>query len=142
NGISCHLRIIGKPSHEQITFLQENAVDYSSVSSISAKQVANEYRNADIVIFASTYEGFGLPILEAQATGRPLVTSNISPMNCVAGNEAVLVDPFDVNSIRSGVVRLIENTAFRNQVVKAGLHNVERYRPNLIAQQYISLYQE
>ena len=59
--------------------------------------------NTDILSFVSTYEGFGMPIVEANAIGRVVVTSNVLSMPEVAGNAAHLVDPFDVNSIREGI---------------------------------------
>ncbi len=57
------------------------------------------YRRAEVFVFPSLYEGFGLPPLEAMASGTPVVTSNVSSLPEVAGDAAVLVDPYDVGSI-------------------------------------------
>ena len=57
--------------------------------------MADRYAAADIIIFPSLYEGFGLPILEGQKAGRAVLTSNIPPMTEVAGGGACLVDPYD-----------------------------------------------
>lgn len=142
NGIRCHLRIIGRLAPEQLVLLQSNPVDYSSVANITDSEIVQEYCNADMVIFASTYEGFGLPILEAQATGRPVVTSNLLSMPEVAGEAASYVDPYDVNSIRAGVMRIIENGCYREQLVEEGFRNVAKYQPEIIAEQYVALYRE
>lgn len=141
-GISCHLRVIGNLDHRGLSALRQCGVEYSSVSSITDAQVADEYRRCDMLVFASTYEGFGLPILEAQATGRPVVSSNVCSMPEVAGDAACLVDPFDVASIRGGILKVIDDAAYRDNLVKAGFENVERFRPGKIARQYADIYHE
>lgn len=141
-GIPCHLRIIGMLSPDQEHALREAEVDYSSVSGISDEAIVQEYRAADMLLFASTYEGFGLPIVEAQATGRPVVTSNICSMPEVAGDGACLVDPHDVASIRAGIVRVINDRAYREELVANGLRNVKRFTAEAIAGQYAALYEE
>jgi glycosyltransferase involved in cell wall biosynthesis len=65
------------------------------------------YRSAEVFVFPSLYEGFGLPPLEAMASGTPVVTSNTSSMPEVTGGAAVLVDPYDVGSIVDGVRRVL-----------------------------------
>lgn len=142
HGIRCHLRIIGRLTAEQLAALETHAVDYSSVEDISDAQIIEEYRDADVVVFASTYEGFGLPIIEAQATGRPVITSNLLSMPEVAGSGACLVDPYDVDSIRAGVQRVIEDSTYRELLITEGFRNVTKYQPKAIAQQYVDLYCE
>jgi glycosyltransferase involved in cell wall biosynthesis len=93
-------------------------------------------------MFASTYEGFGLPIIEANAVGRPVVTSHLWSMPEVAGKSALLVDPYDVASIRDGVLSIIEDAHLRSVLIKNGLENIKRFRLSLIAEQYSALYQE
>ena len=89
----------------------------------------------------STSEGFGLPIIEANAVGRPVLTSNISSMPEVAGNAACLVDPYDTSSIRRGIKRLIAEPDYREQLIAEGFKNVLRFRVESIATQYLSIYQ-
>lgn len=141
-GIPCHLRIVGHLSLDHLTSLQTNGIDYSNVMNISDSQLVQEYCDADVVVFASTYEGFGLPILEAQATGRPVVTSNILSMPEVAGDAACLVNPYDTDAIREGILLVIEDRAYREGLVHRGLQNVQKFSPVTIAQQYVTLYQE
>ena len=124
-GIPCHLRIIGNLDEEQLKVLRQCGAEYSSVSNISDTQVVDEYRQCDMLVFASTYEGFGLPIVEAQATGRPVVTSNILSMPEVGGDAACLVDAFDVASIRDGILKVINNSTYREELVRLG---VREYR--------------
>lgn len=141
-GIPCHLRIIGHLSNDKVRALREARIDYSSVVDIPDEQVIQEYRESDILVFASTYEGFGLPIIEAQATGRPVVTSNRAPMTEVADGAACLVDPYSVQSIREGVLQIIEEKTYREELVEKGLCNIERFSPQRIARQYADLYRQ
>ena len=69
------------------------------------------YRLAAVFVFPSLYEGFGLPPLEAMACGTPVVTSNVSSLPEVAGDAAVLVDPYDVESIVDGIERVLTDPA-------------------------------
>ena len=140
-GIPCCLRVIGNLDESTATLLQRYVIDYSSVSNISFEEIIDEYRRCDMVAFASTFEGFGLPILEAQATGRPVVTGNIMSMPEVAGDAACLVDPFDAASIRDGILKIIREPAYREQLVQSGFKNVERFRPEKIAQEYAAIYE-
>jgi glycosyltransferase involved in cell wall biosynthesis len=140
-GISCHLRIVGRMDETQKRALAENQVNYSAVEELDDAALVQEYRDADLVLFASTFEGFGLPIVEAQATGRPVVTSNAASMPEVAGEGACLVDPFDSESIRAGVMRVIQQADYRASLIERGLANVRRFESHRIARQYLDLYE-
>lgn len=142
NGIQCHFRIVGMLNDEQIESLCSNNINYSNVVNLNNSDLISEYRNCDILVFVSTYEGFGLPILESQATGRPVVTSNILSMPEVAGDAACLVDPFDVMSIREGILKTINDIPYRDKLVKRGFENIKRFKAEKIAAQYVSIYNE
>lgn len=141
-GIPCHLRVIGRLADRQIAVLQGVGIEYSSVSNISDEQVVEEYCRCDMLVFASTYEGFGLPIVEAQATGRPVVTSNLLSMPEIAGDAAYLVDPLDILDIRTGIRKVIEDTAYRDELIQRGFKNIERFRAVRIGKQYLNIYRE
>jgi glycosyltransferase involved in cell wall biosynthesis len=72
---------------------------------VSDRELAALYRGARCLVYASLYEGFGIPVAEALACGCPVVTSRDSPMSDYAGDDAVYVDPFDVDSIRDGIAQ-------------------------------------
>lgn len=88
------------------------------------EELAALYRGARVVAFPSLYEGFGLPVLEAMASGAPVVTSGDGAMEEVAGGAAVLVDPFDVGSIAAG---LEEAAARRDELRDRGLERATAY---------------
>ena len=78
------------------------------------------YRSAEVFVFPSLYEGFGLPPLEAMASGTPVVTSNTSSMPEVTGGAAVLVDPYDVGSIVDGVRRVLTDPSLAAELRRKG----------------------
>jgi glycosyltransferase involved in cell wall biosynthesis len=79
------------------------------------------YRLATVFVFPSLYEGFGLPPLEAMASGTPVVTSNISSLPEVAGDAAILVDPYDPESIADGLMRVLGSAEVRSELRARGL---------------------
>jgi glycosyltransferase involved in cell wall biosynthesis len=79
--------------------------DVTWLGEVSDDELARLYRGARCLVYASLYEGFGLPVAEALACGCPVVTSAGSAMAEVAGDDAVYVDPLDVTSIRHGIER-------------------------------------
>ncbi len=83
--------------------------------------LAAMYRLASVFVFPSLYEGFGLPPLEAMASGTPVVTSNVSSLPEVAGDAAVLVDPYDPEAIADGIYRVLTNDTLRNELRTKGL---------------------
>lgn len=84
------------------------------------------YSGAKALLFPSLFEGFGLPILEAQACGCPVVTSNVSSMPEAAGKGAVYVNPYDVDDIVKGMGR-VKREGERVKLIKAGFENIKRF---------------
>jgi glycosyltransferase involved in cell wall biosynthesis len=141
-GLHCHLTIIGRLSGVQRDSLESEGIQFENLLDLTNAEVRQQYALADIVSFASTIEGFGMPILEAQATGRPVVTSNCSSMPEVAGDAACLVNPFDPQSIRTGISRIIADQGYRQSLVEKGYNNVLRFDRDKIAEQYLQLYKQ
>jgi len=139
-GLDVHLRIIGELSRKQKEMLSKFNINYSSDFSISPEQLASEYSNADIILFPSTYEGFGLPVIEGFQAGKPVITSNISPMKEVAGEGALLAEPTSIASIREAVIKLLNDQTLKIQLVAAGKEKVKQYQPGFIAEAYQQLW--
>jgi glycosyltransferase involved in cell wall biosynthesis len=87
----------------------------------------NLYSAAELAVYPSLYEGFGLPIIEAQACGVPVVTSNVTSMPEVAGGAAILVDPTDEEALAEAMFIGLTDQALRKNLVKEGLVNARRY---------------
>ncbi|MBN1999226.1 glycosyltransferase family 4 protein [candidate division KSB1 bacterium] len=140
--IPCILDIVGRLTDEQGKLLEDLGLEYQQSADLSDQQVVEKFEACDMLAFVSLYEGFGLPILEAQATGRPVVTSNILSMPEVAGGGACLVDPYNTASIREGILKVIDDKENRSRLVAAGLENVKRFFPREIAERYAAVYRE
>ncbi|MBL8994800.1 MAG: glycosyltransferase family 4 protein [Spirochaetia bacterium] len=87
---------------------------------IPAEDMATLYSGAELLLFPSLYEGFGMPILEAMACGCPVITANVSAMPEVAGNAGILVDPHSVSEIASAVQKITQNPGLRKELVEKG----------------------
>jgi glycosyltransferase involved in cell wall biosynthesis len=139
-GLACTLVIIGRHNPLYEARMKEAGITYQYLSGLSNPEVKNQYEQADIVVLPSTYEGFGMPILEAQAVGRPVLTANLSSMPEVAGDAACVVDPYHVQEIRDGILKIISDDAYRNELIEKGFENIKRYNPEKIATEYFELY--
>ena len=103
------------------------ARDIIETGYVSEKEKEQLLNNADLFAFVSFYEGFGIPILEAQNAGCPVITSDISSMPEVAGQGAVLVKPNDVENIAESIYKIINDIQFKKSLIKKGCQNVRRF---------------
>jgi glycosyltransferase involved in cell wall biosynthesis len=142
NGLSCLLNIIGSINKDQVGKLNAASIQYIQETSLSEKEMAERYINADIILFPSVYEGFGLPVIEGFKAGRPVLTSAISPMLELSGGAAWTVDPFNHQAICSGINEIIGNKKEREKKVKMGLKIAEEYTPEIVAGEYHEIYKE
>ena len=85
------------------------------------------YRLARVFVFPSLYEGFGLPPLEAMASGTPVVTSNVSSLPEVVGDAAILVDPYSAQAIADGILKVLRSTHLRDELKARGLKRAQEY---------------
>ena len=114
-GLKCHLVIVGVLTNRQKAALAKHQIAYTNLIGLSDEELVREYQKSDILAFASTLEGFGMPIVEAQIVGRPVVTSNRASMLEVASDGAVLVDPYSVINPR-WVSRILETPTSENNL--------------------------
>ncbi|MFC1700983.1 glycosyltransferase family 4 protein [Patescibacteria group bacterium] len=94
---------------------------------VSEQQKWQLLKEADCFVFPSFYEGFGMPILEAQKIGCPVVCSNISSMPEVAGDGVALINPKSIEEISDGIYKIISDKIFKNGIIEKGYQNVKRF---------------
>jgi glycosyltransferase involved in cell wall biosynthesis len=140
--INCILDIVGIIPPEEEIILKKYNITYRQTARLSEEELAAKYAACDLLLFPTLFEGFGLPVIEAQKAGRAVLTSNISPVKEVAGGAACLVDPYNVDDIRQHIIRLVNDAAYREQLIQKGFENIRRFEPAKIAEEYYSLYRE
>jgi len=109
---------------------------------VSESELRKLYQNALLYVYPSLYEGFGLPILEAQACGCPVITSNVSSMPEVAGKGAILVNPHNVNEIANAIENVTNNKRLRKRLVKEGYKNVKKFSWKKCAKETLKVCEE
>ncbi len=100
------------------------------------------YSEAVCLAYPSLYEGIGFPILEAMACGIPVVTSNISSMPEVAGEAALLVDPYNVEILSSALWRVLNNESLRAELIRRGFQQAAQFTWEHAARQLRAIYQQ
>lgn len=139
-GLNVYLVLIGHLSQALKKRLSACTISHENLYDLTDVEIISAYQSADLILFPSYFEGFGMPIIEAQAIGRCVITSNIAPMTEIAADSAHLVDPFDVQSIKTGVIKIIQDEAYRESLIEKGLVNVKRFEIKHIAEQYADIY--
>lgn len=85
---------------------------------IDDHELTRIYASAEVLCYVSLFEGFGIPILEAFACDTPVITSNVSAMPEIAGNAALLVNPYDVSEIQNAIIQILENPELRLKLIQ------------------------
>jgi glycosyltransferase involved in cell wall biosynthesis len=141
-GFPCTLNIVGHASESQQSRMKEYGIEYILERNISGEEIGQRYEAADIVLFPSLYEGFGLPVIEGFKAGRAVLTSDISPLKELSDGAAWLVDPYNTESIRSTLQRIVRDNEARNRKIEAGLAIVKNFSPEKIASLYQQAYSD
>jgi alpha-1,3-rhamnosyl/mannosyltransferase len=97
------------------------------------------YRHAALFAFPSLYEGFGLPVLEAMASGIPVVCSNSSSLPEVAGGAALLVDPLDTDALAAALTQVLEDEGLRTRMIERGVLQAARFEWERSASQLLGV---
>lgn len=109
--------IYNNPLENKITFIEY----------VKLEDLLDLYQKSDLLLFPSYYEGFGLPPVEAQSMGLPVVASNVSCMPEILGEGAFYVDPYDPQDIAEGMYRVLTDLDLKNKLVHEGFTNSEKY---------------
>jgi len=100
------------------------------------------YNAADLFVYPSLYEGFGLPPLEAMACGTPVITSNTSSLPEVVGNAGIMIDPYDVDGLAKAMYKVLRNDRLRDDMIKKGLKRAKMFSWEKAAKETLDVYEE
>ncbi len=140
-GLPVELMIIGALTDSQKLLLEENNISYKNEVQVNEERLLEVYKKVDILLFPSIYEGFGLPIIEAQAQNVMVITSDVSPTRDVAADGAVLVNPENENLIREALLNILSFTDEEKlALLRKGKENVKNYTVETITNHYINVY--
>lgn len=109
---------------------------------VTDQELGEFYRNARLVAYPSLYEGFGLPPLEAMASGAPVVTSSTSSIPEVVGRAAVLVDPRNRDQLARAMHRVLTDSSLRASMVRSGAEQVAKFNWYRVARSVLAVYHE
>ena len=144
-GLPLHLVIGGSYGGEYYKEMWEEVTRNSLeefvhfVGYISVEELCGYYLHAVALVFTSLSEGFGMPILEAMSLGTPVITSNISSMEELAGGVALLVDPFSVEDISTAMERIYSDHELREELVLGGGKRAQEYSWDRTGKEYVEL---
>jgi glycosyltransferase involved in cell wall biosynthesis len=144
-GVTAKLVIVGKRDWQYERLLakvNELGLEASVIfpGYVSTEDLPLFYNAAELSVFPSIFEGFGLPVVESMASGVPTVTSLGSSLEEVAGDGALLVDPLDTSSIEDALLKVLGNPELQRQLITRGLEQSARYKPESLALQVLSVY--
>lgn len=100
------------------------------------------YNAAELFVYPSFYEGFGLPPLEAMSCGTPVITSNVSSIPEVVGDAGILIDPYDTSNLMEALVNTLNNEPLKEQLSKAGLNRASQYSWKRTASETLDTYKK
>ena len=109
---------------------------------VPGEELADFYRLAEVFVYPSLYEGFGLPVLEAMGCGVPVITSNISAMPEVAGDAAILVEPDNINDLAAAIDRVLADKTLRDNLIEKGLRRSQLFSWKQAACDTLDLYRK
>lgn len=112
------------------------------VGQLAHDQLVYIYNAADLFLFVSLYEGFGIPVLEAMACGTPVITSNVSSLPEIAGDAAKLVDPYNIEDIASAMEELLNDKELRREMAEKGFEKAKCFSWEKTAKETIRVYEE
>jgi glycosyltransferase involved in cell wall biosynthesis len=122
--------IIESDIRKQLIFLHQT----------NSEELQTIYQLAEIMVYPSFFEGFGLPVLEAQASGCPVITSNISSLPEAGGDAALYVDPANSRQIGAAIRELLMNTKLKSELIEKGLANSLKFNDQAVAENLMKLY--
>lgn len=139
--IPCVLVIIGEVPQHIMNLAEEKNVQLEFFDRpLLMDEVVDQYYLSDIITLISTLEGFGMPIVEGNAVGRVVITGNVTSMPEVAAGAAHMVNPFSIEDMKHGFIKIIDDDLYRNRLIENGFENCQRFSNERIAEQFAGIY--
>lgn len=136
-----HVGDLSRESSDAINILDlKNRI--TCLRNIGERELAYLYNAADLLVFPSFYEGFGLPPLEAMASGCPVITSNRSSLPEVVGDAGIMIDPRDSGELAQKIGEVIDDENLRAEMIKKGLEQAEKFTWEKCVEQTIAVYRK
>ncbi|HAH24197.1 MAG TPA: glycosyltransferase family 1 protein [Prolixibacteraceae bacterium] len=139
------LVVVGKPTHyirevQQLIEKHQSDLKVYFLPGIEDVDLQALYQSAVAMIYPSVFEGFGLPVVEAQASGCPVITSNISSLPEAGGEAALYIHPLNAEEIGQAIRKLMDETDLRESLIAKAKVNAQRFTANIYARQLKQLY--
>ncbi len=133
---------VGRISKNESDYILRNDLSGKIIvrDNIKGKELPLYYAVADILAFPSLYEGFGLPVLEAMASGCPVITSNTSSLPEVVGDAGIMIDPANQVSLKDRMMELLENSQLSEELAQKGLLRAQRFTWENTAENTLAVY--
>lgn len=146
-GTDIKLVMIDYNKHALINLLQElgypSLIDHIVLTGyVDNKDLPVIYGQSELFLYPSLRESFGIPVIEAMASGCPVITSNTSSMPEIAGEAAILIDPYDPNTITQAMKKITSDTDIRSSMIQKGLHQAAGFSWAQMASHVLNIYHE
>ncbi len=142
-------KVSGAPYQEKMKTLCDQAINEEKIHEkvvftgfITDEELDTLFSLADLFVYPSLYEGFGIPVLEAMNTGTPVITSRTTALKEVADDAALLIDPEDINDIYSAMKKILNTPDLRKELIKKGKIRAKEFSWDKTAKEYLKLYKE
>jgi len=140
------LVVVGaKSSYSNVVgeYIKNNGLDNWLIfpKRVETEDLPAVYQAAEIFLYTSLYEGFGIPILEALSSGIPVITSNVSAMPEAAGPDSRLIDPKRPDEIASSIIDILSDDSLRRKMVRNGYSYAQKFDNKIVTEQMLQLYQ-
>lgn len=144
-GTNIPLVIVGKKTkyfNKIEKFISKKKLEVFFLNNVSMEELAAIYRLADILVYPSFFEGFGIPVIEGLFSGTPVITSNTSSLPEAGGNAALYIDPGNPLDLRSKILYLWENESERKRRSELGFQYAQKFTDEVIAKELMKVYEE
>lgn len=143
--LSVKIVLLGKPTEYKMQideFIMESGIRNQLIflHNTNTSELRAIYQMAEVMVYPSFFEGFGLPVLEAQASGCPVITSNVSSLPEAGGDGALYIDPYNSSEIGEAIRNVLSDNDLKNELIRKGIANSLLFSDKIVAENLIAFY--